>query len=76
MASTIEIFFCYAREDEELRKGLEKQLRALKRQGIIDMWHDREITAGTEWEREIDTHLNSSSDRCQTGHESLLAQPG
>ena len=24
------------------------------------MWHDREITAGTEWEREIDTHLNSA----------------
>ena len=31
----VEIFFCYAREDEELRKKLEKQLRALKRQGII-----------------------------------------
>lgn len=56
----IEIFFCYAREDEELRKGLEKQLRALKRQGIIDVWHDREIGAGTEWEREIDKHLNSA----------------
>jgi len=43
MASTIEIFFCYAREDEELREGLEKQLRALKRQGIIDVWHDRAV---------------------------------
>jgi hypothetical protein len=60
MASTIEIFFCYAREDEELREGLEKQLRALKRQGIIDVWHDREISAGAEWEREIDKHLNSA----------------
>ena len=56
----IEIFFCYAREDEELRKGLEKQLRALKRQGIIDLWHDRAISAGTEWEREIDKHLNTA----------------
>ena len=57
----VEIFFCYAHEDEELRKGLEKQLRALRRQGIIDMWHDREISAGAEWEREIDKHLNTAN---------------
>ncbi len=43
-----------------MREKLEKQLRALKRQGIIDVWHDREISAGTEWEREIDKHLNSA----------------
>jgi tetratricopeptide (TPR) repeat protein len=60
MASAIEIFFCYAREDEELLKGLEKQLHALKLQGIIDVWHDRQISAGSDWEREIDKHLNSA----------------
>ncbi len=60
MASAIEIFFCYAREDEELLKGLEKQLHALKLQGIIDVWHDRQISAGSDWEREINTHLNSA----------------
>jgi hypothetical protein len=60
MLMAVEIFFCYAREDEELRKGLEKQLRALKRQGIIDIWYDRAISAGAEWEREIDRHLNSA----------------
>ncbi len=57
---SIEIFFCYAREDENLRKGLEKQLRALKRQGLIDLWHDREIAPGLEWESEIDKHLNTA----------------
>ena len=57
---TVEIFFCYAREDEEIRKKLEKQLRASKRQGIIDIWYDREISPGAEWEREIDRHLNSA----------------
>ena len=57
---TVEIFFCYAREDEEHRKGLEKHLQALKRQGIIDMWHDRMISAGAEWNREIDRHLNTA----------------
>src|SRR6266516_2584179 len=57
---SIEIFFCYAREDEELRQGLEKQLKALQRQKLIDIWHDRNISAGTEWEREIDKHLNTA----------------
>src|SRR5438067_1035208 len=60
MIPTIEIFLCYAHEDEELRKGLEKQLRALKRQGLINTWHDRNISAGAEWEREIDKHLNTA----------------
>lgn len=58
--ASIEIFFCYAHEDENLRQGLGKQLRALKRQGLIDTWHDRNISAGTEWEREIDKHLNTA----------------
>lgn len=57
---SIKIFFCYAREDEILRKGLEKQLRALMRQGLIDVWYDREISAGTEWERELDKQLNTA----------------
>jgi TIR domain len=56
----VEIFFCYAREDEELRQSLEKQLRTLQRHGLINVWHDRNISAGAEWEREIDLHLNSA----------------
>jgi len=31
-----------------------------KRSGIINVWHDRTITAGSEWEREIDVHLNTA----------------
>ena len=60
MPRSIEIFLCYAREDEALRQGLEKHLRVLRRQGIINLWHDRSISAGTEWEREIDNHLNTA----------------
>ncbi len=56
----VEIFFCYAHEDEEHGKRLEKHLKALKRQGIIDMWHDRMISAGADWNREIDRHLNTA----------------
>ncbi len=56
----VNIFLCYAREDELLRQGLEKQLRILRRQSLIEIWHDREIGAGTDWEREITKHLNTA----------------
>ncbi|MGZ3647032.1 MAG: TIR domain-containing protein, partial [Ktedonobacteraceae bacterium] len=55
---SIEIFFCYAHEDELLLKKLETQLAALKRQGWIKLWYDRYISPGTEWKTEIDEHLN------------------
>ena len=60
MASNIEIFLCYAHEDELLRNELARHLGALKRQGFFEVWHDREIIAGTEWEIEIDKHLNTA----------------
>lgn len=54
----VKIFFCYAREDELLLNQLKKHLRPLQRQGLIDVWHDREISAGTEWEHEINRNLD------------------
>lgn len=56
----VEIFYAYAREDEDLRDELEKHLRMLEREGVITNWHDRKIGAGEEWEGQIDTHLNTA----------------
>ena len=56
----LELFFCYSHEDEELRQSLQKHLRGLTRQGHIAIWHDRQISAGTEWKREIDKHLDTA----------------
>ena len=56
----LEIFFCYARQDESFRLALEKHLSTLIRQGVVNVWHDREISAGAEWEREINRHLDSA----------------
>ncbi len=56
----VTIFFCYAREDEALLKKLKTHLRPLQRQGLIDVWYDRDIRAGTEWQQEIKEHLNSA----------------
>jgi tetratricopeptide (TPR) repeat protein len=57
---TVKLFFCYAREDRALRDELEQHLSLLKRQKQITTWYDREISPGTAWEKEIDTHLNSA----------------
>ncbi len=55
--SPISVFYSYAHEDEKLRNALERHLSALRRQGIIAEWHDRQIVAGTDWAKAIDAHL-------------------
>lgn len=56
----IKIFFCYAHEDEALLNKLKTQLRPFQRKGLIDVWYDRDISAGTEWEQEITEYLNNA----------------
>ncbi|MBD2100101.1 eIF2A-related protein, partial [Leptolyngbya sp. FACHB-261] len=59
-SGAIEVFFSYAREDEALRDELAKHLSTLQREGVITAWHDREIIAGGELDRELDQHLNTA----------------
>ena len=54
------IFIGYSYKDAMLRHGLDTHLANLKRQKIVRSWHDRRITAGTEWLKEIDEHLESA----------------
>jgi len=54
------IFFSYSHADENLRDQLEKHLSALKRQGLIEAWHDRRIEVGREFESEISDHLEAA----------------
>src|SRR5260370_4426379 len=60
LTEIIDIFYCYAREDRMLRDKLEIHLGTLKQLGKITSWYDRNISAGEEWEREIDDHLNKA----------------
>src|SRR5713101_4841696 len=58
----INIFYSYARtqEDAELRDKLDKHLGTMKRLNLIVGWHNRDIQAGAEWDKEIDKHLNAA----------------
>jgi hypothetical protein len=56
----VKIFLCYAHEDEDLLNKLKAHLRPLEREGLIEVWHDRDISAGTEWEQQISKHLKEA----------------
>jgi TIR domain len=60
VSMAIKIFCCYAREDEQYLNRLRVQLKPLQQRGLIDIWHDRNISAGTEWEQEISVQLNAA----------------
>ena len=57
-ARMLEIFISYAHEDETYRKELTTMLAGIQRQGLIDVWHDREISEGDEWLKEIENAMN------------------
>jgi flagellar basal body-associated protein FliL len=57
---SIAVFFCYAHEDEEFLNKLKAHLSPLQQQGLITVWHDRDISAGVVWEEEIKRHLNEA----------------
>jgi replicative DNA helicase len=54
------IFFSYSHKDENLREQLNTHLSILKRNELIEEWHDRKITPGQDWRSEIDKHLDDS----------------
>jgi hypothetical protein len=56
----ITLFYAYSHKDEALRIKLEAHLSLLRREGVIQVWHDRKIGAGTEWEGQINDYLNSA----------------
>lgn len=54
------VFFSYTHRDESMRNELEVHLTMLKRQGLIEAWHDRRIVAGNDFDRSISAHLESA----------------
>src|SRR5579859_6618221 len=60
MSSAIEIFCCYSRKDQEMLENLKAHLAPLRRQGLITIWNDTDITPGTNYEEEIKKHLDSA----------------
>src|SRR4051812_11017609 len=56
----LKIFCSYSHKDEEYLDELKTSLAGLRRQELIQEWHDREILPGKEWEEDIDENLKTS----------------
>ena len=54
------VFFSYSHKDEELRNELEVHLAMLKREDLIEAWHDRRIGVGEDIHSEISSALESA----------------
>lgn len=57
----MKIFISYSHKDEGHRNNLVTHLAPLKRDGVIEVWHDRKISAGREWADQIDENLEQAS---------------
>ena len=56
----LKIFCSYSREDLKYRENLGKHLHSLTRQKPIKFWHDFQIVAGTDWNAQIRSHLETA----------------
>jgi len=56
----IKVFISYSHKDEDIKKQLEKHLNILRRNGQIELWHDRKIGAGSDFGNTIDGNLKTS----------------
>lgn len=60
MPKKLNIFLSYAHEDEAMKIQLDRNLIMLKRSDKINVWQDRQILAGTEWNESIAKELASA----------------
>ena len=56
----LKVFIIYAHEDRAYKEDLLKSLKLLRKQGLVEAWHDRDLLAGDDWEKVILAHLQSA----------------
>jgi TIR domain len=56
----IKIFLSYAHRDDEYRQELMVQLSSLLNRKLVEIWHDRQILAGSDWATDISQSLESA----------------
>ena len=60
MPDKLKIFISYAHEDEDIKTQLDKGLISLKKSNKVEVWQDREIIAGKEWDQAIKAELEAA----------------
>lgn len=59
-SSKLKVFVSYCHKDEELKDDLCAHLAPLTRQEKIEIWQDRALEAGTEWDDVIKTNFEKA----------------
>lgn len=54
------VFISYSRRDEKALDRLHTHLAMLRRDGLVETWYDRDILAGQNIDREIESNLSAS----------------
>jgi hypothetical protein len=54
------IFISYSHRNEKWKERLVTHLKVLELEGCCQLWHDRNIQAGTDWSPEIENQLNEA----------------
>lgn len=60
MSKPLKIFITYSHKNTEAKDELITHLAVMKREGLISIWHDNEITAGATWRDAIFSNLDDS----------------
>ena len=60
MSKPLKIFVTYSHKDTAAKEELITLLAVMKREGLIDIWHDNEITGGERWRDAIFRNLANS----------------
>ena len=60
MSKPLKVFITYSHKNTKAKDQLITRLRLLKREGIIDIWHDNEILPGDKWRDAIFNNLADS----------------
>ena len=55
------IFISYSHLDEDWKDRVLRHLGVSQKQGHLELWHDRLIGAGEDWERQIQDAMNAAS---------------
>lgn len=54
------LFVSYSHKDEEHKDFVVSHLKVAERQGVFDVWDDRRIKGGADWQAEIDAALDQA----------------
>ena len=55
------VFISYSHLDEEWKDRLVRHLAVSQKQGHLELWHDRKIGAGEDWEQQIQAAMDAAS---------------